>query len=409
MKTTSTENYKASLAKLKKQLLSSRFLRWWLGELSSMVPAWIRSPTVTASSFVLVPLDQANAQVDSKDGRAQRELALTLPPNLLLRKTITLPLATEENLRQVLEFQLEQYTPFSANQVYFGFAVLARNFEVGQLTVEFVATPRNAVDAAMKTLNDAGSPVRAVFAADMLTGASLVNLLPSTLGKKRSPLKHGVNPWLGTLVALMAITAMAVPLVIKREAVVQMMPWVEKAKTAAETVDSLRRDLETRVDQHNYLLQKRQTLPTVIQSLEELTRILPDGTWVGSIDIKDKELQVQGETNASVKLIGLFEQSSIFRDASFRSPLTKVNASSNERFHLSLQIRPEVTAVPAVGAASEPAVAQQAASAPVHSASAPVPSASAPALAAPHVAASSAPAQKASEIKSVSPKEGSKP
>jgi general secretion pathway protein L len=401
MKTTSTESYKTSLARLKKQLLSSRFLRWWLGELSCMVPAWIRSPTVTASSFELIPLDQVDAPLDSKKSYPQREWALTLPSNRVLRKTITLPLATEENLRQVLEFQLEQHTPFTPSQVYFGYSVLARNFEIGQLTVELVATPRIAVDAAIKTLNDAGAPVRAVFVADMLTDARLVNLLPYTLVKKRSLLRQGANPWLATLVVVMAIAAMAVPLVIKREAVVQMLPWVEKAKTAAETVDGLRRDLEARVDQHNYLLQKRQTLPTAIESIEELSRILPDGTWVQSIDVKDKEIQVQGETNASVKLIGLFEQSSVFRDASFRSPLTKVNLSSNERFHLSLQMRPVAT--------NTPAVAQPPASAPVPSASAPVPSASTPAPAALPSSASSAPAQKASEIRIAAPKEGSKP
>jgi general secretion pathway protein L len=409
MKTTSIENYKTSLARLKKQLLASRFLRWWLGELSSMVPSWMRSPIVTANSFVLVPLDQANAPWDSNAGDAQRELALTLPPNLLLRKVINLPLATEENLRQVLEFQLEQHTPFAPSQVYFGYCVLARNFEIGQLTVELVVTPRNGVDAAMKALNDAGSPVRAVFAADMLDTANLVNLLPSALGKKPFPLKQGANPWLAALVVLMALAAMAVPLVIKREAVVQMFPWVEKAKAAAETVDGLRRDLEARVEQHNYLLQKRQTLPTVIQTIEELTRILPDGTWVQSIDIRDKEVQVQGETNASVKLIGLFEQSSIFRDASFRSPLTKVNISNNERYHLSLQIRPEEPTAPASGAVSAPEAAQQLAVQPAHSASTPVPPASAPASVPRPIFVSSAPAQKASEAKMASPSVGGKP
>jgi general secretion pathway protein L len=369
---TSTENFTETLVRLKKQLVTSRFLRWWLGELASMLPAWMGSSSINVEAFTLVPLGRATAQFSRLDAGDQRDIALTLPTCRVLRKTLTLPLATEENLRQVLEFQMEQHTPFSAAQVYFGHWVTGRDFERNQLSVEFVATPRESVDAAIKILSNLQVPVRAVFASDMLAAGNLVNLLPAGLGKAPSELRRGANPWLAALVILLAVSAMAMPLIIKREAVVQLLPWVEKGKKAAETVDALRRELEARVDKHNYLLEKRQSAPTVIQTLEELTRMLPDDTWVQTLDIKGKELQIQGETASSVRLIGLFEQSSLFRDASFRAPLTKGQSIGTERYQLALQIRP-IAAVPAVAEAATPA-----ASAPVAApASAPASAASA--------------------------------
>ncbi len=355
---TSTKNYKEAVARIRKQIVSSRFLRWWLGELSNMTPAWMRPKDLDVTSFLLVPLGQLHAQQSPLENDARRDLALTLPPSRMLRKTLTLPLATEENLRQVLEFQMEQHTPFAASQIYFGYRVTERDFEQGQLTVEFAATPRHEVDAAIKTLTNTGSSVRAVFADDMLAAGNLVNLLPADLGQTPSLLRHGPNPWLAALVVLLALAAMAMPLVIKREAVVHMLPWVDKGKKAAETVDAVRRELEARVDQHNYLLAKRQATPTVIQTLEELTRVLQDDTWVQNLDIKGNELQIHGETTSSVRMIGLFEQSSLFKDASFRAPLTKGQASGAERFHLALQIGEK--AVPAVAAASVPTPAASA-------------------------------------------------
>ena len=360
---TSTENFKEALARLKQQLVANRFLRWWLGELTSMAPAWMRSTSLKAESFALVPLEQVSSQFARPDAGDQRDLALTLPPSRVLRKTLTLPLATEENLRQVLEFQMEQHTPFPATKVYFGYQVMARDFENGQLTVEFAATPREGIDAAIKTLSNVALPVRAVFATDMLAAGNLVNLLPAGLGKAPSAWRHGANPWLAVLVALLALAAVAMPVVIKREAVVQLLPWVEKGKKAAETVDTVRRELVARVDKHNYLLEKRQSAPTVIQALEELTRVLPDDTWVQTLDIKGKELQIQGETASSVRLIGLFEQSSMFREASFRSPLTKGQSSGTERYQLALQIRPSArvapVATPDASAAASPASATE--------------------------------------------------
>jgi general secretion pathway protein L len=364
----STENFKETLTRLKQQLIAGRFLRWWLGELSSMAPAWMSSTSLNAASFTLVPLDQVSAQFTCPDAANQRDLALTLPPDRVLRKTLTLPLATEENLRQVLEFQMEQHTPFPSAKLYLGYWVTGRDFEQGQLSVEFVATPREAVDAAIKTLSGLTLPVRAVFAADMLETGNLVNLLPAGLRKVPSTLRHGANPWLAALVALLALTAIAMPLFIKREAVVQLLPWVDKGKKAAEAVNALRRELEARVEQHNYLLEKRQEKPTVIQVLEELTRVLPDDTWVQTLDIKGKELQIQGETASSVRLVGLFEQSSMFHEASFRSPLTKGQSSGTERYQLALQIRPLATG---------PVAAPVASAAVALPASAPAPAASA--------------------------------
>lgn len=338
--TASTESYRETLARLKRQVLASRFLRWWLGELASMVPAWLRAPRVAAAEFQTISLQGVDSWRSTSVRGEARSLALTLPKDSVLQKNLTLPLATEENLRQVLEFQLEQLTPFAPGDVYFGYEVLARDFERGQLKIAFVVTPRDAVDAAVKTLEGQGSPVHAVFVEELLNRGQLINLLPRRLVHAPSPLWQGANLWLFLLSGILVLATLAMPLVIKREAVIQLLPWVEKGKKAAEAVDVVRRELDVRIEQHNFVLEKRRATPPVIQVLEELTRVLPDDTWVQTIDLKGKELQIQGETASSVRLIGLFEQSPLFKDASFRSPLTKGQTSGSERYQLSLQVRP---------------------------------------------------------------------
>jgi general secretion pathway protein L len=340
------KRYKEKLIRLNGRLLGSHFLQWWLGELSTMMPAWTRAPSLIARNFELIPLAQVSPQWSPATGGEKRDLALTLPSDRVMQKTLTLPLAAEENLRQVLEFQLEQLTPFSSKQVYFGYRVTGRDSEQGRVTVDFVATPRDAVDASIKTLLDLGYPVRAVFADNMLANTDLVNLLPTEPDKTPSPLLRGATPWLLGSLVILALAAVVMPIAIQREAVVQMLPWVDKAKNAAATVDAMRRELEGRIVQHNYLIEKRQAMPAVVQMLEELTRVLPDDTWVQALDIKGKELLIQGETASSVRLIGLFEQSSLFQDASYRASLTKGQISGTERYQLALQIRPVATPVP---------------------------------------------------------------
>lgn len=320
-----------------------------------MVPSWLRGASVAADSFQIVGLADVGTWRNASTQGVAHQLALTLPSGSVLQRVLTLPMATEENLRQVLEFQLEQLTPFANGQIYFGCSVLERDFERGQLKAAFVAAPRDVIDSAIKLLAERGTQVHAVFAEELLSKGQLINLLPHRLTNLPSPLKQGANPWLLMLVGGLLLAALAMPLLIKREAVIQLLPWVDKGKVAAEAVDVMRRELEGRIGQHNFVLERRQATPPVIQVLEELTRVLPDDTWVQTIDLKGKELQIQGETASSVRLIGLFEQSPLFKDASFRSPLTKGQSSGSERYQMSLQIRP--TSFPESAASAPPPLA----------------------------------------------------
>ena len=382
---TSTKDRQQTLVRLKKFVATNRFLRWWINELSNSVPDSLRQTALGTESFAVVRLDQGSPVLSLFDNErlqegvavplqaldaamqrqafltaldiiqnGQRDVVIALASVQVLRKTIMLPVATEENLRQVLEFQMEEHTPFPLSQIYFGHRVASRDFARGQLAVEFAASPRVLVDEAVKTLNDWGCVVQAVVVEDMLVAGKFVNLLPRPQVKPRSIITQGLNPWLAGLVVLLSIAAVALPLLIKREAVVQMTPWLEKARTVAEATDVLRRDLEAKVKEHNYLLEKRQAFPPVIMVMEELTRILPDDTWVQQLDIKGKELQIQGETASSVKLIGLFGQSAMFYEPSFRSPLTKGQNAGAERFQLAVQMRPMAASPTGAASIAEP-------------------------------------------------------
>jgi hypothetical protein len=59
------------------------------------------------------------------DGRFS--ILLCLANTKVLRQIITLPLAAEENLQQTLRFEIDRYTPFRADQVYFDYRIKARD------------------------------------------------------------------------------------------------------------------------------------------------------------------------------------------------------------------------------------------------------------------------------------------
>lgn len=372
-----------------------RFWRWWRGELVAMMPAWMRRPEPDPLAYdqFLLPASPATPELrlrrqqttgepDARsfplggDLAAQRESVLAalrgasadrkapppeavviLPAERVLRRRLTLPLAAEDNLRQVLEFQIEQLTPFTLAQVHFGHRVVSRDPGRGLLQVDFCAAPRTGADEALKALAAWGIAVRGLVALPGREGEAPINLLPQAQPPMPPVWRRALWPWLAALVVLLALAALALPIVIKREASIALLPWLDKARAAAEATDALRKEVEARIEERNFLPAKKLQRPPVVADIEELSRVLPDDTWVQQLDIKGNEVQIQGETGSSARLIGLFEQSALFTNASYKASLTKGSAPGTERYHLALDIRPPVAAASAASAALVPASA----------------------------------------------------
>lgn len=348
-----------------------RFWRWWSGELVALVPQWMRQSGNSAGNTLLIEIgtsaivlwrwtptglvEQGRIDMQAGDqtsrsisfqaliGRLRKRddrLALWLTGSQFLSKQIELPLAAVENLRQVLGFEMDRHTPFKADQVYFDFRVGKRDSQNSRITIKLIAAPRFAVDAGLDLLGRMGAPAQSVYVAGVAEGDDLVDLMPLERRAARSTALHLINLGAFVLAAMLALAAIVTPILQKRQVAISMIPMVENAKRQASSADELRRDWEKRSAEYNFALEKKQVAPPVVVQMDELSRLLPDDTWVQQFDIKGKEVQIQGETASSSKLIPLFESAKTLRDASFRSPVTKGTMPNSERFHLAAEIKP---------------------------------------------------------------------
>jgi len=74
--------------------------------------------------------------------------------------------------------------------------------------------------------------------------------------------------------------------------------------------------------------------------LEELSRILPDNTYVTTLHIDGSTLQITGVTQDAPSLIGLMEQSRHFSRATFFAPTTHAPSDPGDRFHIEAKLDP---------------------------------------------------------------------
>ena len=87
-----------------------------------------------------------------RNGELRGRARVALGPDEALVRRVTMPAATEENLRQVLEFEMDRLTPFRADEVYFDYRVVSRDVAAGQLVIQLAVARREAVDARVREL-----------------------------------------------------------------------------------------------------------------------------------------------------------------------------------------------------------------------------------------------------------------
>lgn len=334
------------------------FFTWWRSELAAMLPETLRRRWARRHDTVRLTLEDGEACVSRRvngrfeelgrvvttvSGARERMAALLggaglvatrievgVPSQQILTKQIRLPMAAEENLRQVLGFEMQRQTPFRAEQVYFNHAITAREPHSQQIAVELRVVPRAPLDDMLELLGAREfEPVNAAAKAD--EGEPVFAFLAGDAARRPSSnLRRGL--W--ALNALLLIAVIAVPFVQQQRQLEQLRSRMTDVRSAATTASDLQQRIDRQRQRSRYLFTQKANRPAAVELLEELSRRVPSDTWLFRVEMRDGKVHVQGTSAAASALIAELEGSSLLEDVRFASPVTQDGTSGRERFHL---------------------------------------------------------------------------
>ncbi len=338
------------------------FFSWWRAELAGMLPDAWRRRFERRHATLLLALTGDQVRVGRRDNGRLEELGristalpdaaervaavvgglkaestrveVEVPAEKLLVKQIQLPLAAEENLRQVLGFEMQRQTPFRAEQVYFNYRVTARRAQSQQIAVRLSVVPRAVVDAALEPLVDWHLvPERGDDRSDQ--DSRVFAFVPGNAGQRPS---SGLYRALLVLNLVLLVAVVAVPLVQQQRYLDQLRARLAEVRVSATTASDLRQRIDQRQARSRYVFANKAGKPASVELLEELSRRLPDDTWLFRVEVRDAKVYLQGTSSRASSLIAELEDSRFFEDVRFASPVTQDGASGRERFHLSAGI-----------------------------------------------------------------------
>ena len=181
----------------------------------------------------------------------------------------------------------------------------------------------------------------------LLAGTAL-NFLPAAERPEASPWRRWEIGIPIALIAAMALVATALPIWQKRGYAIALGHLTDQARVQADASSALRAQLERLTGDYNFALQKKYAFPSTLQSVDDVTKLLPDDTWLTQLEMKGiakgkephREILVRGESGNAGRLISLFEDSKLFEQAAPRSPTTKIQPGPGEIFDLGAQLKP---------------------------------------------------------------------
>ena len=343
------------------------FFRWWTEELRQAMPAVWQRKLQHALRRVTLELKGESLRLCVDENRSLKTLEvlsfaqdaslqnqqiedlllnnelqeaprfLLLGLESILSRELKLPLATEPNLAQVLSFEMDRQTPFRAADVYFDWKVLERGGESGQIKLNLYVAPRAEVDQLVNSVTGRGFQLAGVDIADGDRTLGL-NLLPADRRVRSMNPKARLNFALGAASAVLLVLVMTQSLYLRNHQVAELEEAITEVQGEAREVMQIKQQIEDTSEAAGFLAMRRAESPLAIEVLADITRILPDNTYLDRLVITKLNVQMQGKSQNAQQLIELVNQSDLLDDASFRGS-TRLDARSGlEIFEVNAEV-----------------------------------------------------------------------
>ncbi|HEV2673304.1 MAG TPA: PilN domain-containing protein [Aliidongia sp.] len=339
-------------------------VRWWLGELAGCLPGTLRRRLTLGRRELVIGLTSGRtARLAFRNGSETIELGeanladdaesfvklltrhrtaavvVRLPAEIALRSTVTLPLAAQRNLAEAVEFELPRRTPFQPDTVYHAFRVVRRDRGQAQLAIELTIAPRRSVDEMLGWLTPFGvTPRRVEIAGDARHPMASPDLTGQSR-PSRQPLLRLAGPLgFAALASVLLIGAIVVPFVRMDQRIEALTQTVAAEKLAADEALKLQAEIRDRTRDAGFLDGRKRATASPTRILDALTRLLPDDTWLNTLDVKGDEIVIAGASASASSVIALLDRSASFRKPTFRSPVTQALRSSQEQFNIAVQL-----------------------------------------------------------------------
>jgi general secretion pathway protein L len=264
-------------------------------------------------------------------------VVLRLPPGLLLERQVTLPLAAEQGLERVVRYEMDRFTPFAAEEVFYSAGVLQRDRAQGRLMLGIALVPKVRLAAALAALAEWRLTPGLLEADGVGREPRRIPLAGPDLRPHRWR-RRGFAVALAGCAAL-AVVAAGLPFWLQMRASDDVAARIAALKPRVAQAEALRRRMANSAEGSDVIGAERARVGDALSAVATLTTLLPDNTHLTALVMQKRQVTLEGQSTAAAKLLSTLSADPAIRNAAFAAPVTRAENGA-DLFSIKAEITP---------------------------------------------------------------------
>jgi general secretion pathway protein L len=347
------------------------FLTWWWQQLCDVVPPQWRSRGVPRDGlFVMLDalpsrdqfpaariyrrragrekeigrysLDEAGTSaagraISGTEGRTTPTV-IVLPPMALIEREVILPFATERDARRVLQYEMGRLTPFSAEDVFWNWAIEHRDRVLNRLHVQLWLVPKAALQLTLAALERTGIRPAVIMGRTEVGQMRRIRLVTEpSRGERwqRRVLTAGIAACI-----LLAAAAAVQPFIRQSLQLAALKARIAALRPRVDAAEATRRRIAAVTANGDVLTAEYARLGDAMQAIAVVTEALPDDTYLTDFTLNERKLTLAGQSAAAAKLIATLSATTTIRNPAFAAPVTRAENGSADAFSIRADFAP---------------------------------------------------------------------
>lgn len=317
--------------------------RWWLDELTGMVPPEWRERFLKRASVLAEFGDREIVYRRGDTGEPLAEkprgsVKVVLPEDKVLTREIDLPTLPMSDVKRMLTLDLDRLTPFKSEQVLFDAEIVGRDEEKGRQQILLGVLPRSWAAAIVERAR-ANALEPAAIGVSVGGGPARLDFLPAIQEAAGGLAARRRAVYLWVAAGVLLIFNLFMLSYRDANATDQLREAVESQQSPVTVAMRLRDKVQKEAARRASLLkQKKQNSPLPV--LAAVTDALPNGAWVARFEWNGRTVHVRGFQKDTPNLLAKLEASPLLHNA--RSLTSDPHAAQAEgAFDFAADRRPE--------------------------------------------------------------------
>jgi general secretion pathway protein L len=269
-----------------------------------------------------------------------QETVLSIDQELCFKHELEVPSAAALKIDAIVNYEIERVMPFTADQIFLGWYRASPHEMNDKIKIAILVIRKEIINPIVAAMKQSGINPIAITVRDSENPAFSIALTLDGKAFEASLFKSWLKG-LGLALSTVVIAGLVISATVWNHQSDQESLVALQTSKFEQDATSVRKQIES-LNLHNTsistLQNRKRLLLNRVSIIEELSKLLPDDTYLDSLSVEALSVRIDGSSPNPESLIQILENSNLFQNVVFVSPSFRNPGDAKSHFSIKLQL-----------------------------------------------------------------------